>query len=141
MDLAVILDPVGKQGENGSGVRQDGDAGIVALQRFNEGFRHTVRLRAADGREQQRQSEGPGGVGGVLGNVGAAVVRQPFDGLWHLGRAEAALEGGDHEVAHHLAGDAGLCHGRPGNDLAVAGIQDEENAHDFAVPGMDLQMV
>ena len=74
-------------------------------------------------------------------NVGAAVVLQPFDGLLHLGRAEAALDGGDHEVAHHLAGDAGLRHGGPGNDLAVEGIEDEEDAHDFAVPGMDLQMV
>ena len=32
-------------------------------------------------------------------------------------------------------------HGGPGNDLAVAGIQDEEDAHDLAIASMDLQMV
>src|SRR3954463_16537830 len=40
-----------------------------------------------------------------------------------MGRAcafEPALDGGDHEIAYHLAGNTGVRHGRPGHDLAVA---------------------
>lgn len=60
------------------------------------------------GREEERSVASPGGVGGVLGDSGAAVVRQPFDGVRCLRRTEAALDRGDHEIAHHLTGDAVL---------------------------------
>ena len=49
--------------------------------------------------------------------------------------------GGDHEIADHLARDAGIGEGKPGDDLAIAGIQDEEDANDLAVSGMDFQMI
>ena len=35
------------------------------------------------------------------------------------------FDGGDHEIASHLAGDTGIRHGPPGDDLAVAGIEHE----------------
>jgi hypothetical protein len=35
--------------------------------------------------------------------------------------AEPALDASDHQVAYHLAGDAGTC-SRPGDDLAIASI-------------------
>ncbi len=59
----------------------------------------------------------------------------------HLGRSEAALDGGDYQIADHLTGDTGLRDRRPGDDLAVAGIQYDEDTDLLAISGMDLQMV
>ena len=44
-------------------------------------------------------------------------------------------------VAHHLAGYAGVGCCQPGNDLAVAGVQHEEEAHDLAVAGVQFQVI
>ena len=64
--------------------------------------------------------------------IGAAVVQQPFDGMRRLRCAEAAFDGGDLKITHHLAGDARIGDGGPGDDLAVAGVNDEEYADDRA---------
>ena len=44
------------------------------------------------------------------------------------GGAEATLDGGDDEIADHFARDACIGHGRPGDDLAVARVDDEQHA-------------
>ena len=57
-----------------------------------------------------------------------------------LGRAKAALDARDHGVLDHLAGDAGRrC--RPGDDLAVAGVDGEQHADGRAVAAADLEVV
>jgi len=48
MDLVVVSDPSGNLPKRRWGVRQRVRANIVALEGFDEGFRHTVRLRTAD---------------------------------------------------------------------------------------------
>lgn len=55
--------------------------------------------------------------------------------------SEAAFDGGDHEIAHHLARDAGIRDGGPGEDLAVANVNDEENGDDLSIAGVDFQMI
>lgn len=61
--------------------------------------------------------------------------------MGHLGRAEAAFDGRDHEVSNHHAGDAGIGDRRPSDDLAVARVEDEEDAYDLPVAGVDPQMI
>jgi hypothetical protein len=55
--------------------------------------------------------------------------------------AEAAFDTDDHHVAGHLAGDAGACDRRPGDDLPVAGVDGEENPDDSSVPATQLEMI
>ncbi len=45
------LDPVSYQCQNGFGIGQRIDADVVALERFHEGLRHAVGLRAGNRRE------------------------------------------------------------------------------------------
>lgn len=54
---------------------------------------------------------------------------------------EAAFDSRDHQITDHLAGDAGIGYGRPGDDLPVTGVDDEDDAHHLAIAGMDLQMI
>ena len=61
--------------------------------------------------------------------------------MWRACAFEPALDGGDHEIAYHLAGDTGVRHGRPGDDLAVAGIEHEQDPDDLAIPGVQLEMI
>lgn len=96
MDFAVILDPAKEEGDDGAGIRPDRHASIVAFQRFDKGFRHTVRLRAADRREEQPQTERACSVGRIRRDKGAAAVRQSFNGMRCPGRAGTALDGSDH---------------------------------------------
>lgn len=91
---------------DGVSVCQDIQSGIVVFQRFDEALRHAVSFRTAHRREQQFETKGSRHIGDVLCNVGAAVVRQAFDGMRGSRRPEPPFDGGDHEVAHHLAGDA-----------------------------------
>jgi hypothetical protein len=59
-------------------------------------------LWGADGGETQAQPKGGGRVAGVLGKVGAAIVRQPFYRMRRLQAVKAPLDAGDHEVLDHL---------------------------------------
>jgi hypothetical protein len=56
------------------------------------------------------------------------------------GAAKAALDAGDHQVANRLAGDAGGG-GVPGQDLAVAGVDAEQQADNAAIAGGNLTVV
>ena len=80
-------------------------------------------------------------VPGHGGGVGPAVVRQPLDGLWQFAdQPEAALDAFDYQVADTRAVDA--ARGRqPGDRLAVAAVQYEDDAHLLAVVAADLEPV
>lgn len=58
MDFVVVLDPSVDEPARCLGVRSLGYADIVALQSFDEGFRHTVQLRARDVEQGIRLSLG-----------------------------------------------------------------------------------
>ncbi len=98
-------------------------------------------MGAANRGEEQFDAQCRGHLCGLPGDIGAAVVREPFEPVWNLEGPEAALDSGDHQVAHHLAGDAGIGDGRPGNDLPIAGVDDEDDAHHLAIAGMDFEMI
>lgn len=113
---------------------------VVALERFDEGLGHTVRLRAPDRREARYETEADGKVDRIVGAVAAAVIGQPLDGLQDALRAEAPLDAFDHQVAEHLAADAvGRC--APSHDFPVTGIEGERDSHRLAVPAGDLEAV
>lgn len=138
VDLARVVDPARQQGKDRGGIGQQRNTGIVLLQGSDERFGHAVRLWASDQREEQRQAES---CGRLAGDVGAAIVREPFEPMRGSGAAEAAFDGCHHEVANHLAGDACISDGRPGDDFAIAGIDDEEDTHHFAAAGVNLKVV
>lgn len=73
-DLGIILDPSWELGKDRFCVGQDGEAGTVSFERFDEALRHAIALGAPHRCEEQRQSQGSGGVGCFFGDVGAAVI-------------------------------------------------------------------
>lgn len=75
------------------------------------------------------------------GDVGTAIVGEPFQSIWDLGATEATLDCRDHQDAHNLTGDAGIGDSRPGDDLPVAGINDKDDTNHLAIAGMDFQMI
>jgi len=72
--VVIILDPISYQSQNSFSIGQRIDAHIIALERFHEGFRHAVGLRAGDRREAWLQAELAGKDARFLRCVGAAVV-------------------------------------------------------------------
>src|SRR6478735_7533988 len=128
VDLAIIFDPIGEHCKDCVGIMQDVEASVIALEGFDEALRDAVAFGTADRCEEQGQAESARDVGSVLGDVGTSVVGQPVDWMWRACAFEPALDGGDHEIAYHLAGDTGVRHGRPGDDLAVAGIRSDSQS-------------
>ena len=59
------------------------------------------------GVETKLQAQGRCGVERVLGDIRRAVVGQPFDGMRRLADPKSTLDASYHQVAYHLAGDAG----------------------------------
>jgi hypothetical protein len=57
-----------------------------------------------------------------------------------LADPESTLDASDHQVAHHLAGDAGG-RGQPGHDLAIAGIDSKQHTHDLAITTAELEVI
>lgn len=52
--------------------------GVIALQAFDEALGDAVAFRTAQGREQKLKVERAGPIGGVLGDIGAAIVWRRF---------------------------------------------------------------
>ena len=60
MDLTVVVDPVGQQGQDGVGVWEDDGRGVVPFQCFDEGLGHAVALWTSNGGKEQIDAEGSG---------------------------------------------------------------------------------
>src|SRR5262249_23434560 len=114
---------------------------VVPFDGFDEGFSHAVRLGALDRRRAWHQADVSGQGTGVPGDVGRAVVRQPFDRLGQfVDQPEAALDAFDHQIAD--VGAANAAGGRhPGDRLAVAAVQCEGDAHLLAIVAAYLEPV
>ena len=139
--FVIVLDPASDQLDDGSGVGQRVDLDVVALERMHEGLGHTVGLRAPDGREARLQPQLAGEDARLAGGVGAAVVGEHLDRLGCPAGAEAPLYRHQHHVAHVRSADPGAGHRRPANDLPVAGVDDEGQADNLAVPAGELQPI
>lgn len=69
MNGVVVVEPKRQAFEDGPGVWQEIDAGIIALDRPHEGLGHAIGLRAGDGRRQRLEAEVAGEGSGLLGDV------------------------------------------------------------------------
>ncbi len=114
----IVLDPGGKLLQDGEGVRAGLDAGIIALEGFDECLADAVALRTAHRGKAGDEVEGGRDVKRVAGGEGGAIVGQPLHGMGRPQDPEAGLDTGEHQVAHHLAADAAGT-GLPGDDLPV----------------------
>src|SRR6202043_1331972 len=72
---------------------------------------------------------------------GSARRRIPSNGCPTTARLTSPrTRASDHQVAHHLAGDAGG-RGQPGHDLAIAGIDSKQHTHDLAITTGELEVI
>ena len=84
--------------QHGSCIAEIHPTDVVALERVDEALGHAVALRTAHRRVDRRQAERPSDTPSLVGNVGAAVVRQELQQVSRrqcLHRAEALLNGLD----------------------------------------------
>ena len=75
----VVFEPARQLLDDGAGVGPGVHAGVVALQRADEGFGHAVRLRLSTGVVQGTRPMSRANRPGVVCDVAAAVVGQPLD--------------------------------------------------------------
>src|SRR5262252_7256412 len=94
-------DPSWQLTHYGFGIWSRTDTDIVALDRANEGFSHSVALRTFERRRPRFEPDVAGEAAGVAGDVAAAVIRKPFDRDGQaIDLAEPVLDGSHHQVAH-----------------------------------------
>src|SRR5215207_5176082 len=74
VNLVVMRQPGWKLAQHGLGVRNRGDANVVALQGAHERLSHAVRLWALERGRAGHQPDVPGEAAGLPGEVAAAVV-------------------------------------------------------------------
>src|SRR5262249_61763675 len=76
----------------------------------------------------------------LAGEVTAAIVGQPLDGdRQAIDRAEAMLDGSEHQITNVLAGDAAS--GEETHGLAITAVEREGASHPFTVVAADLKAV
>ena len=79
VNLVVVGDPSWQLTHDGFGIWSRTDADIVALDRANEGFGHSVALWTSERRRFRFEPDLAGEATGVAGDVAAAIIRKPFD--------------------------------------------------------------
>ena len=95
VNLVVVGDPSWQLTHDGFGIWSRTDADIVALDRANEGFSHSVALWTFERRRPRFEPDVAGEAAGVAGDVAAAVIRKPFDRDGQaIDLAEPVLDGG-----------------------------------------------
>lgn len=93
---------------------------VIAFQCFDEGFGDAVALGRTNRGGGKPQSKRCRGCGCFPGNIGVAIVGQPFDGVRRLCSAKAPLDSLDHQIARHFARYARMGDGGPGDDCESA---------------------
>ena len=79
VNLVVVGDPSWQLTHDCVGIWSRTDTDIVALDRANEGFSHSVALWTSRGVVLGFEPDVAGEAAGVAGDVAAAVIRKPFD--------------------------------------------------------------
>ena len=79
VNLVVVGDPRRQLTHHGLGIRSRTDADVIAFDRADEGFSHSVALRTFDGRRSWFKTDVASEAARIASNVAAAVVRQPSD--------------------------------------------------------------
>src|SRR5205807_511945 len=98
------------------------DADIVTLDRADEGFGHSIALWAFDRRGSRFEADVASKAACLAGEVTTAIVGQPLDGdRQAIDRAEAMLDGSEHQITNILAADA-AGGGEEAHGLAITAI-------------------
>jgi hypothetical protein len=108
---------------------------VVALEGLHESLGDAVGFRAADRGEARHEADRVGEGERLVGGEAAAVVGKPFHRLWRYEGAEGALDRKQHTVTHGDPADAAGA-GRPGEDLAIVGVDGERDPHRVAIPAL-----
>lgn len=141
VNLVVVGDPSWQLTHDGFGIWSRTDADIVALDRANEGFSHSVALWTFERRRPRFEPDVAGEAAGVAGDVAAAVIRKPFDRDGQaIDLAKPVLDGSHHQVAHVLAGDAAGS-GQEAHGFPITAVERKRNPHPLAVVAADLKAV
>ncbi len=141
MHAIIVVEPFWQLVDDGLCVGSRADAGVVSFEGPDESLGHSVALRTFDRRGAWCQADVAREAPCILGSVAAAVISQPFDGVGQLVHlAEAMLDGGNHEVAHVLGGDAAGS-GYISHRLPVAAVEGEGDADLLAIVAADLEAV
>src|SRR5262249_3834661 len=141
VNLVVVGDPSWQLTHHGFGIWSRTDADIVALDRANEGFSHSVALWTFERRRPRFEPDVAGEAAGVAGDAAAAVIRKPFDlDGQAIAPAEPVLQGSHHQAAHGLAGDAGGT-GQDAHGFQITTVERKRNPHPLAVVAADLKAV
>ena len=141
VNLVVVGDPSWQLTHDGFGIWSRTYADIVALDRANEGFSHSVALWTFERRRPRFEPDVAGEAAGVAGDVAAAVIRKPFDRDGQaIDLAKPVLDGSHHQVAHVLAGDAAGS-GQEAHGFPITAVERKRNPHPLAVVATDLKAV
>src|SRR5262249_62225315 len=132
VDLVVVGDPSWQLPHYGFGIWSRTDADIVALDRANEGFSHSVALWTFERRRPRFEPDVASEAAGVAGDIAAAVIRKPFDRDGQaIDPAKPVLDGSHHQVAHVLAGDAADS-GQEAHGFPITAVERKRNPHPLA---------
>jgi len=122
-------------------IRAGTDADIVTLDGADEGFGHSIALWTFDRRGSRFEADVASEAGCLAGEVTAAIVGQPLDGdRQATDRAEAMLDGSEHQITNVLAADA-AGGGEEAHGLTITAIEREGDPHPFTVVAADLKAV
>ena len=114
---------------------------VIALDRANECFGHSVALWTFDGRGPWFKPDVASEAAGIASDVATALVRQPLDVDWQaIDPAEAILDGCHHQVAHIVASDASR-RGQEPRGLLITAVERKGSSHPLAVVAADLETV
>src|SRR5258705_3359937 len=140
MNLIVMLEGRIELAQHGECIAAVHTVSVVAFEGLDEGFCHAVGLRTRNRRRQRLEADLAGKRTRVARNVRGPVVGQPFNRLRRRGGAEACLHRLEHQVAHHVAGDA-TGGGYPTHRFSVAAVQGKGNPHSLPIVAGDLEPV
>src|SRR5262249_52118209 len=122
-------------------IRAGTDADIVTLDGADEGFSHSIALWTFDRRGSRLEADVASEAACLAGEVTAAIVGQPLDGdRQAIDRAEAMLDGSEHQITNVLAADA-AGGGEDTHGLAITAVEREGEPHPFTVVTADLKAV
>jgi hypothetical protein len=107
----------------------------------DEGFSHSIALWTFDRRGSRFEADVSSEAACLAGEVTAAIVGQSLDGdRQAIDRAEAMLDGSEHQITNVLAADA-AGGGEETHGLAMTAVEREGDSHPFTVVAADLKAV
>ncbi len=140
MNVVVVFEPAIKLRENRLRVGPGIATNVVALERFDKRFGHAVGFRASNRRKSRHETKPKCEVNCFSSDVATAVVAKAFDSMRRTVRTEAFFDCDQQHITDHLTAKA-LRACSPCNDLAIARILKESDAHNLAIPACDFQTV